>query len=228
MRGCHARASGGAPQLVDGRENLGRFGDDDEQGSRTDRGASSVRASIGTNRHIWSMPQSVIHSMVEFIDGSVLAQLGSADMRIPIAHTLAYPDRMATPASKLDLAKLGTLSFEAPDPARFPGAGPGSSRARKRRFRSDRPQCRQRDRGRQLPRPAHRVQRHYPAGRRSAGAQPRGRASKHRRRHRHRPLEPAQWPPKLSIRLPPDALPAAYLVDLPRLHLRDRAARLRP
>ena len=64
--------------------------------------------------------QSVIHSMVEFIDGSVLAQLGSADMRIPIAHTLAYPERMATPAVRLDLAKLGTLSFEAPDPVRFP------------------------------------------------------------------------------------------------------------
>ena len=64
--------------------------------------------------------QSVIHSMVEFIDGSVLAQLGSADMRIPIAHTLAYPERMATPAVRLDLAKLGTLSFEAPDLLRFP------------------------------------------------------------------------------------------------------------
>jgi len=64
--------------------------------------------------------QSVIHSMVEFIDGSVLAQLGSADMRIPIAHTLAYPERMATPAVRLDLAKLGTLSFEAPDSTRFP------------------------------------------------------------------------------------------------------------
>ena len=64
--------------------------------------------------------QSVIHSMVEYIDGSVLAQLGSADMRIPIAHTLAYPERMATPADKLDLAKLGTLSFEAPDALRFP------------------------------------------------------------------------------------------------------------
>src|SRR3989337_3523654 len=64
--------------------------------------------------------QSVVHSMVEFIDGSVIAQLGSADMRIPIAHTLAYPERMATPAVRLDLAKLGTLSFEAPDSARFP------------------------------------------------------------------------------------------------------------
>jgi 1-deoxy-D-xylulose-5-phosphate reductoisomerase len=64
--------------------------------------------------------QSIVHSMVEYIDGSVIAQLGSADMRIPIAHTLAYPERMATPAIRLDLAKLGTLSFEAPDPTRFP------------------------------------------------------------------------------------------------------------
>jgi len=64
--------------------------------------------------------QSVVHSMVEFIDGSVIAQLGSADMRIPIAHALAYPERMATPAVRLDLAKLGTLSFEAPDSTRFP------------------------------------------------------------------------------------------------------------
>ena len=64
--------------------------------------------------------QSVIHSMVEFIDGSTLAQLGSPDMRIPIAHSLAWPERMATPAEKLDFAKLGTLSFEAPDPVRFP------------------------------------------------------------------------------------------------------------
>jgi 1-deoxy-D-xylulose-5-phosphate reductoisomerase len=65
-------------------------------------------------------PQSVVHSLVEFIDGSVLAQLGSADMRIPIAHTLAWPRRMATPAERLDLAALGRLEFEAPDTTRFP------------------------------------------------------------------------------------------------------------
>jgi 1-deoxy-D-xylulose-5-phosphate reductoisomerase len=65
-------------------------------------------------------PQSVIHSMVEYVDGSVLAQLGSPDMRIPIAHALAWPERMATPAEKLDLARIGSLSFEAPDQARFP------------------------------------------------------------------------------------------------------------
>jgi 1-deoxy-D-xylulose-5-phosphate reductoisomerase len=65
-------------------------------------------------------PQSVIHSMVEYVDGSVLAQLGSADMRIPIAHALAYPERMETPAQRLDLARIGALSFEAPDFERFP------------------------------------------------------------------------------------------------------------
>ena len=65
-------------------------------------------------------PQSVIHSMVEYVDGSTLAQLGSPDMRIPIAHTLAWPERMATPAEKLDLVKIGSLTFEQPDPDRFP------------------------------------------------------------------------------------------------------------
>ncbi len=65
-------------------------------------------------------PQSVIHSMVAYIDGSVLAQLGSPDMRTPIAHALAWPGRMAAPSPRLDLAVLGSLSFETPDPARFP------------------------------------------------------------------------------------------------------------
>jgi 1-deoxy-D-xylulose-5-phosphate reductoisomerase len=65
-------------------------------------------------------PQSVIHSMVEFVDGSTLAQMGSPDMRIPIAHTLAFPERIATPAATLDLAAIGRLEFEAPDEERFP------------------------------------------------------------------------------------------------------------
>jgi 1-deoxy-D-xylulose-5-phosphate reductoisomerase len=64
--------------------------------------------------------QSVVHSLVEYVDGSVLAQLGSPDMRIPIAHALAWPDRMATPCERLDLVRTGTLSFEAPDLERFP------------------------------------------------------------------------------------------------------------
>ena len=65
-------------------------------------------------------PQSVVHSMVEFVDGSVLAQLGTADMRIPIAYALAWPERMETPAQKLNLAAVGQLDFEAPDLDRFP------------------------------------------------------------------------------------------------------------
>jgi len=65
-------------------------------------------------------PQSVVHSLVEYIDGSVLAQLGSPDMRIPIAFALAWPERMPTPAERLDLARIARLDFEAPDPLRFP------------------------------------------------------------------------------------------------------------
>ena len=65
-------------------------------------------------------PQSVVHGMVHYADGSVLAQLGAPDMRIPIAHALAWPGRIATSSPRLDLAQLATLSFEAPDPVRFP------------------------------------------------------------------------------------------------------------
>ncbi len=65
-------------------------------------------------------PQSVIHSMVEYVDGSTIAQLGSPDMRIPIAHCLAYPERIETRAEPLDLIRIASLTFEAPDPTRFP------------------------------------------------------------------------------------------------------------
>lgn len=65
-------------------------------------------------------PQSVIHSMVEYRDGSTLAQLGPSDMRVPIANCLAWPGRMDTPMAPLDLAAIGELSFFAPDEERFP------------------------------------------------------------------------------------------------------------
>ncbi len=65
-------------------------------------------------------PQSIVHSLVAYVDGSVLAQLGAPDMRTPIAVALAWPDRMATPVARLDLVKLARLDFEAPDPKRFP------------------------------------------------------------------------------------------------------------
>ncbi len=80
--------------------------------------------------HIFSMPedqidvvvhpQSVIHSMVAYVDGSVLAQLGTPDMRTPIAYTLAWPSRINTPSERLDLGTIGQLDFEPPDPIRFP------------------------------------------------------------------------------------------------------------
>jgi 1-deoxy-D-xylulose-5-phosphate reductoisomerase len=65
-------------------------------------------------------PQSIIHGLVEYTDGSVLAQMGSPDMRIPIAATLAWPNRMSTPAERLDLATIGRLDFEQPDMEQFP------------------------------------------------------------------------------------------------------------
>lgn len=65
-------------------------------------------------------PESIIHSLVEYVDGSTLAQMGPPDMRTPIACALAWPDRIAWPAPQLDLALLGRLTFEAPDLARFP------------------------------------------------------------------------------------------------------------
>ena len=77
-------------------------------------GLESARISILVH------PQSVIHGMVHYTDGSVMAQLGSPDMRVPIAHTLAWPRRIATQAPRLDLAAVGRLEFEAPDETRFP------------------------------------------------------------------------------------------------------------
>ncbi|MBM3548312.1 MAG: 1-deoxy-D-xylulose-5-phosphate reductoisomerase [Alphaproteobacteria bacterium] len=65
-------------------------------------------------------PQSVLHSLVAYRDGSVLGQLGTPDMRVPISYALAWPERIETPAARLDLAKVGQLTFEMPDPIRFP------------------------------------------------------------------------------------------------------------
>jgi len=68
-------------------------------------------------------PQSIVHSMVVCCDQSVLAQLGTPDMKVPIAYGLAWPERFDSGASRLDFTTLGALSFEAPDPQRFPGLG---------------------------------------------------------------------------------------------------------
>jgi 1-deoxy-D-xylulose-5-phosphate reductoisomerase len=65
-------------------------------------------------------PQSIVHSLVEYVDGSVIAQLSNPDMRVPIAHALAFPDRIVSGARPLDLAAMNSLSFERPDHERFP------------------------------------------------------------------------------------------------------------
>jgi 1-deoxy-D-xylulose-5-phosphate reductoisomerase len=80
--------------------------------------------------HLFSLPderidilvhaQSIVHSLVAYADGSVLAQLGAPDMRTPIAYALGWPRRKPAPSPRLDLAAIGTLSFERPDPVRFP------------------------------------------------------------------------------------------------------------
>lgn len=68
-------------------------------------------------------PQSIVHSLVEYLDGSVLAQLSNPDMRTPIAHALGWPDRLMSGVQSLDLVKIGRLDFEAPDLERFPALG---------------------------------------------------------------------------------------------------------
>src|SRR5690606_6936868 len=68
-------------------------------------------------------PQSIVHSLVEYVDGSVLAQLGNPDMRTPIAHALAFPERIEAGVQSLDLCAVASLGFEAPDLERFPCLG---------------------------------------------------------------------------------------------------------
>ena len=74
----------------------------------------------GDNIDVVIHPQSVVHGLVEYVDGSVLAQLGTPDMRTPIAHTLCWPTRIPTPTKRLDLAEIGLLAFDRPDDKRFP------------------------------------------------------------------------------------------------------------
>ncbi len=82
--------------------------------------ASRLFSLSSTQIEVLVHPESIIHGMICYSDGSVLAQLGSPDMRIPIAHTLAWPRRLATQAPRLDLAQVAKLEFHAPDETRFP------------------------------------------------------------------------------------------------------------
>jgi len=78
---------------------------------------------------VYIHPQSIVHSLVEFVDGSVLAQLGVPDMRLPIAYALTYPRRLPLKSPSLDLCQIGQLSFEPPDTTRFPGLALGYAAA---------------------------------------------------------------------------------------------------
>jgi 1-deoxy-D-xylulose-5-phosphate reductoisomerase len=75
-------------------------------------------------------PQSLVHSLVEYVDGSLLAQLGAPDMRTPIAQALAWPERVASGVQSLDMTQIGRLDFEPPDHVRFPGLGLARTAAR--------------------------------------------------------------------------------------------------
>ena len=79
---------------------------------------------------VYIHPQSIIHSLVEFVDGSVIAQLGVPDMRLPIAYALTYPRRLPLNSPPLDLCQVGRLTFETPDTTRFPGLALGYAAAR--------------------------------------------------------------------------------------------------
>ena len=106
-------------ELVHGTQDIRRLGDDDEQGLEVIEACWLFDVDPGSVE-VLVHPQSVIHSMVEYEDGSVLAQLGNPDMRTPIAHALAWPDRIASGVTPLDLVSTSRLDFGAPDFGRFP------------------------------------------------------------------------------------------------------------
>ena len=134
-------------------------------------------------------PQSVVHGLVEFRDGSVVAQLGSPDMRIPIAHCLAWPVRMGTPAARLDLARIATLTFEEPDLTRFPALALARRALAAGAGGADRAQCGKRNRGARVYRAGASALpefRRWSRPRSSRGARGLdGRAAIRRGRHRH-------------------------------------------
>ena len=110
-------------------------------------------------------PQSAVHCLVTYTDGSMLAHLSAPDMRTPIAHALAWPRRIQSPAQRLDLAALGKLTFEAPDRERFPCLALAESCLRQGGLSRHHPQRRERDCRRRLPRSPHRFLRHRARGR---------------------------------------------------------------
>jgi 1-deoxy-D-xylulose-5-phosphate reductoisomerase len=122
------------------------------KGLGSDRGALAVRCPP-ERIQVLIHPQSIVHSLVEYVDGSVIAQLSNPDMRVPIAHALAYPERIESGVRPLELGAVAPLAFQDPEPAAFPASvsptrrcGPAEARlpcstqrtkSRSRRFSAD-------------------------------------------------------------------------------------------
>ena len=113
-------AGGRASGLVDGLQDQHRLRDPDEQGPRTDRGASPVRARRATGSTCSCIREAIVHGLVQWSDGALTAGLAPPDMRIPIANALRHRRRLAMRLPRLDLAAISRLSFETADEARFP------------------------------------------------------------------------------------------------------------
>ncbi len=103
-------------------------------------------------------PQSIVHGLVSFADGAVTAGMAVPDMKTPIAHCLAWPDRVATSVKRLDLAEIGALTFERPDFSRFPALRVAMDALAAGGGHADDSQCRERDHGRRVFRKTHRLQ----------------------------------------------------------------------
>jgi len=108
-------------EVEDGPQDIGRFRDADEQGLEVIE--ATLLFDCRTERDVIVHPQSVVHSLVEYADGSMLAQLGAPGMRTPIAQALAWPERFASGVQSLDFDRDRTGSARAPDHARFPSLG---------------------------------------------------------------------------------------------------------
>src|SRR6059036_2531052 len=126
----HRGRSAEASDLDDGQEDHGRFRHARQQGARSDRSAFPLLCVIQSSRYCIH-PQSVIHGFAEFVDGSVLAQVGFPTMELPILYALTYPDRVPDQGvRRFDPVAAGTLTFEALQPERFPAYVVGREAAR--------------------------------------------------------------------------------------------------
>ena len=149
----HGSGGAGAPRMADGSEDLRGLRDADEQGAGGDRGHLALRPPRFDRIDVLIHPQSVIHSMVEFRDGSVLAQMGIPDMRIPIGYALSYPERLPMELPRLRPHRMEGWGFESPDRKRFPALSLAYARRGNRRHGARGAERRQRGSGQGVPVP---------------------------------------------------------------------------